>query len=606
MRRIALLIALIAACGAGFAATATGDDSHTYFIELDNAFGLTNGSEVKVAGVAEGTVQELLINSDKRAVIKVQLSGPLSVLGEDTVCSSEPQSLIAEYFIDCVPKGDPLVENEGSDDERIENPDIPVDQTRQTVQTDLVQSALRMPFRDRLTLIINEFGTALAGNPENLNDAIRRGAPALEAAKKVTGVLADQNTIIRDLNANSDAIITKLNDRSADVVSFIKNARATADVGAAQRENLSKDFELLDNFLAELQPTMVKLNDLAVAQTPLLRDLGVAAPGLTTLSRNLPDFNRAAAPSIKSLGKAAVVGKTALDNGDNEIKQLADSSKKAFSVADNLSKFLRDIDDPRRAVEIDARAGESTGRTNSKPGKRDTMGYTGMEGLLNYVFYQAGAISQYDTVSHLLHFSIFEVGSGPCASYNGGQTVPSASGGETTDAAEANRCVAWLGPNQPGINSGPELPPYDGSVCPGGSTDLTLCDPANTSARKRSGLTSTADDATAARGQSGSGGSGSPAGAGGDSGPGSSPDSGSGSGVPDVSGGAGDIRDALPGGLDDILGGGSKDQSGSGGSSGLGGLLGKRSRNSNGGSGAGSAADSAAATGDLLGYLFDN
>ena len=179
MRRIALIIALIAACGAGFATTAVGEDSHTYYIELDNAFGLTNGSEVKVAGVAEGTVQELLINSDKRAVIKVQLSGPLSVLGEDTVCSSEPQSLIAEYFIDCIPKGPPLVENEGTDEERMEDPDIPVTQTRQTVQTDLVQSALRMPFRQRLQIIINEFGTALAGNPQNLNDAIRRGAPAV-------------------------------------------------------------------------------------------------------------------------------------------------------------------------------------------------------------------------------------------------------------------------------------------------------------------------------------------------------------------------------------------------------------------------------------------
>ena len=71
-------------------------------------------------------------------------------------------------------------EGEGSDDERVEDPDIPVEQTRQTVQNDLVQSGLRQPFRERLTLIINEFGTALAGNPENLNAAIRRGAPALD------------------------------------------------------------------------------------------------------------------------------------------------------------------------------------------------------------------------------------------------------------------------------------------------------------------------------------------------------------------------------------------------------------------------------------------
>ena len=83
------------------------NDEHTYFIELDNAFGLTDGSQVKVAGVAAGTVTDLNVNSRKRAVLEVTLSGPVSTLGEDTICRSEPQSLIAEYFVDCTPKGPP-------------------------------------------------------------------------------------------------------------------------------------------------------------------------------------------------------------------------------------------------------------------------------------------------------------------------------------------------------------------------------------------------------------------------------------------------------------------------------------------------------------------
>ena len=115
-----------------------------------------------------------------------------------------------------------------SDDERVENPDIPVTQTRQTVQNDLVLSTLRLPFRERLTLLINEFGTALAGNGENLNKAIRRGAPALEQTRKVTKLLASQNTTIRDLNVNSDRIIGRLAERRQDVVRFIEEAKNTA------------------------------------------------------------------------------------------------------------------------------------------------------------------------------------------------------------------------------------------------------------------------------------------------------------------------------------------------------------------------------------------
>ena len=577
MRRLALIALLILGGAAGFAATAAGTDEHTYYLEFDNAFGLVNGSEVKVAGVAQGTIEDLLINSDKRAVVKVKLSGPLSALGEDTICSSEPQSLIAEYFIDCLPKGPTLTEGEGSDADRAENPDIPVKQTRQTVQNDLVQSGLRQPFKERLALIINEFGTALAGNPENLNAAIRRGAPALRSTRQVTKILGQQNKIIRDLNANSDTIFAQLADRRKDVVEFIKNANTTAEASASERDNVSASFRDLDDFLAELRPTMVELNNLAVTQTPLLANLRSSAGGLTTLSRNLPDFNDASTTSLTSLGKAAEVGTRALKKGDDEIKQLKISSKHAYSVADNLAKFFRDIDDPSRAVEIDARAAEASGR--SAP-----TGYTGLEGLLNYVYYQAGALTQFDEISHLLHFSIFEVGEGQCSGYNPTDVVPDAEGEDTRSFLEANRCVAWLGDSQPGINEDLGLPPYDPSVCPEGSADLTLCDPdgaSTSSSRKPSGLQRSAGDAEGIRGNGGNGSS--------------LPDLGDLGGGGGGSGGkgAGEIRNGLPGGLDEILG---LPKPGAG----LGGLgrLGRRSGNG-GNSGGG-------ATSDLLGFLFDD
>lgn len=479
MRRLALIAALIGACVAALAATASGDDEHTYFIEFDNAFGLTNGSEVKVAGVTAGTVVDLDVNSSKRAVVKVQLSGPVSVLGEDTVCRSQPQSLIAEYFVDCTPKGPPIEVTDSSDADRIEAPDVPVTQTRQTVQNDLVLSTMRMPYRERLTLLINEFGTALAGNGENLNKAIYRGAPALEQTRKVTKLLASQNTTIRDLNVNADRIIGKLAERREDVTRFIQEAKNTAEIANTRRDELSQNFALLDDFLAELGPTMNELDNVAVQGTPLATDLRAAAPGLTTLSRNLPAFNRSATTGLKALGNASVTGRTALKKSRDEIKQLGKSSKKAYPTADDLSKFLRDIDDPRRAVEVDARAAEDTGRDAP-------TGYTGMEGLLNYLYYQTGAINQYDEIGHLLHFSIFEVATGPCANYNPGiykdeVGVPNADGSAaTTNVLEANRCVAWLGDSQPDINEPLNLPPYDPAVCPDGSTDTSLCDPAGT------------------------------------------------------------------------------------------------------------------------------
>lgn len=486
MRRIATILALVAAAAvAGVTTSAGADDVHTYEIEMYNAFGVVEGSNVRIAGVTAGAVTDLGINSNKRALVTVELSGEFGTLGEDTKCSSEPQSLIAEYFISCEPAGAPLEEDDDADDP---DADIPAANVSQTVQQDLVQNTLREPYSRRLQLLINEFGTALAGNPESLNEAIRLGAPALTELRKATQILASQNTIIRDLQSNSDEVISRLADRRADVVRFIKEARDTAAASASRREDLSRDFEILDDFLAELQPTLAELENVANQQTPLLTDLRAAGPGLNRLALNIPGFAGATESSLDSLGEASLVGRTALTRGADEIEQLAASGKKAPVTAEILADLLRDLDDPRRAVEIDDRAGVDTGRSATQAGSPDTMGYTGLEGLLNYVYYQPGALNQYDEIGHLLHFSLYNVNTGPCGFFSSGHDaetgepgLPAEGGGTTTNILELDNCVGWLGPNQPGINEDLNLPKYDPSVCPTGTSperaEVELCSP---------------------------------------------------------------------------------------------------------------------------------
>src|SRR6476659_7024861 len=467
MRRIAMtLLLLFVAGGAAIVTRAGADDSHTYNVELDNAFGLVSGSEVRIAGVTAGTVTDLNIDDQKRAVVTINVTGPLATFRESATCSSQPQSLIAEYYLDCQPgtKGPKLPEN-GL---------IPVhskkygNQTSITVQPDLVQNTLREPFKERFSLILNEYGTALAGNPDNLNEAIRRGAPALTALSKALKILARQNTTIRDLNVNSDKIIARLAQRKGDVISFIRNANATATASAERRTDLAANFRLLPGFLAELRPTLAKLGNLADQQTPLLVDLNGASGQLNRLTETLPKFNDASVPAVRSLGSASVIGTHALKRGQDEITALRQATRKSYPAADQLANFLVDLDNPARAVEADARAATDTGRPAP-------TGYTGLEGLLNYAYYQTLAINQFDTIGHLLHFIIFEFQAGPCGSYNATNRVPAQGGGTTTSASNRASCVAWIGPNQPQINQPFAAPPYNPSVCPNGSDAPDLC-----------------------------------------------------------------------------------------------------------------------------------
>ncbi len=511
MRRIALIAVLLGACVAWVTSLAGASDSHTYHVEMYNAFGIVNGSNVRIAGVDTGTVTGLGITPQKRADVTIETSGPLGTLGKDTRCASEPQSLIAEYFITCNPKGPPLADG-GT---------IPASHVTETVQPDLVQNTLREPYKDRLSILINEFGTALAGNPKELNQAISLGSPALRKLQAALRILASENRTIRDLNANSDTIITQLANKRQDVISFIQHARDVAAISASRRDDLSTDFNRLDDFLAQLKPTLTKLGTLADAQTPLLTNLKLAAPGLNTLALKLPAFNDATNRSLTSLGQAAIPGRKALTQGKDEIQALARSGKNAYPATNTLDKFLLDIDTPKRAVEIDQRAARSCNNKQApcwSTGRKAPTGYTGMEGLLNYLYYQAGAINQYDQYGHVLHVPIYDL-AGPCVQgYNAGDNpadnnpppgnhdigVPNAAGdGTTTQLADANSCVSWLGANQPGINQNIGSPPYDPSVCPGGSTDLQLCNPAGKSTVAAPKSNGTAQPKTGAAGATG-------------------------------------------------------------------------------------------------------
>ena len=75
MKRIALIISLLAACAAGVVTSAGAADSRTYQAELFNAFGLVKGSELRVAGVKAGTITDLDTTEAKTALVTFEV-GP--------------------------------------------------------------------------------------------------------------------------------------------------------------------------------------------------------------------------------------------------------------------------------------------------------------------------------------------------------------------------------------------------------------------------------------------------------------------------------------------------------------------------------------------------
>ena len=430
MRRVLFVILVLAGAGA-YALTGTGakeESGSKFTVEFDNAFGLVKGGDVKVAGVRAGTVSKLRLNKKtNRALVDFELTkAGFGSLREDTTCESRPQSLIGEYFIDCTPGKSAAKLKPGAT--------IPVERTTSTIPADLLANIMRRPYRERLRIILNELGAGVGGRAEDLNATIRRASPALRETDRVLAVLARQSEVLKDLTTNADTVIGDLAGNRKNVGRFVKEAEDAATASADRRRDIAEGLERLPTFLRELKPTMAELGATADASTPYLRDLNASAGQLERFLNDLGPFAESSKLNVRTLAKTADTARPAIESAKPTVAELTKTTEKAPELANNLEIVLRDLDDRNRAVEKDKRS----------PGGK---GYTGFEAFLSYVFDQMMAINIFDENGYILKVNL---AASECSQY---QNADSVKRKEKESPGFISRCLAGLGPNQPGVTT---------------------------------------------------------------------------------------------------------------------------------------------------------
>src|SRR5204862_1125701 len=106
---------------------------------------------------------------------------------------------------------------------------LPLARTSSPVDLDLVNDIMRLPYRQRFSILLDELGTGLAGRGQDLNQVIHRANPALRETDKALGILARQNTVLAKLAQDSDTVLAPLARQKQRVAHFIVQANRTAE-----------------------------------------------------------------------------------------------------------------------------------------------------------------------------------------------------------------------------------------------------------------------------------------------------------------------------------------------------------------------------------------
>ncbi len=396
MRRLALIVAVLASAGALVvvlsSATAQGSSTATFAVIFDDARGLIAGQLVKVAGAQAGSIQNVTVvkqgsgaNTTYKARIEASIDSKFMPFRANATCTIRPQGLIAENYVQCDPGSPPApaLQSTGG-----QPPTVPVQNTTEPVNLLDLFNTFNVPTRERFSLLINELGIGTAGRGQDFNDILYRANPALKLARQVIGILASQKAQLAQLVDATNTIAAEGAGHTAAAQNFIQQAASLSATTAQHRSSIELAVNRLPGLLAAAQPSLQQLDVVARQGTPLVQQLGVAAPYLDKVSTDLGPFVSAAKPGLAKLSAALT---------------------KAIPAVKQTTPLVKAL---RRYTTASLAKTELSGRLFTS---LQQAGFG--ENFLGIVYYVTAAIARYDATSHLLAFALENINGGACIPY---------------------------------------------------------------------------------------------------------------------------------------------------------------------------------------------
>lgn len=248
--------------------------------EVDRVNNLVPQSDVTVAGIIVGDVDEVVVQDDGRARVIMNVTEPdVFPLHEGVTGRINAKTLIEETYVSLT---------DGSGPELADGSALPAGAITPAVTIDDVLESL--PEDDRLALAstvqsLGEGATdsqaGVAGALQGLGDLSREGGSALSA-------LSGQSAALQELSVNTARVLAALDTREGQIAQLVSQADRVTEVTAGSAGDIEELMRTLPGVLTAARDASDDLSALAGGLAPVAANLDRAAPQLSLALQELP------------------------------------------------------------------------------------------------------------------------------------------------------------------------------------------------------------------------------------------------------------------------------------------------------------------------------
>jgi phospholipid/cholesterol/gamma-HCH transport system substrate-binding protein len=264
-----------------------GGGGMTYKLLFAEANQLVRGDQVQVGGVPVGSIKDIVLTKDYKALITIRVDSSLAPLHAGTTAQVRVPSLtsVANRYIALTPgpNNAPALPAGTT---------LPTTATHGVVDLDQLFNVFNPRTRRALQEVLQGSAEQYAGTNPDFGLTVKYFAPSLASADHLfSQIERDQGTLTSFLVESAKAVTT-IGDRSESVTGFVENANKTFQAVGDQQANLTQSLHELpvtlrqgNRTFAELPSTLDALTALVNVSKPDTKELPVFFSRLTSLLR---------------------------------------------------------------------------------------------------------------------------------------------------------------------------------------------------------------------------------------------------------------------------------------------------------------------------------